>query len=380
MRTSVEDALRGINSKARHTLDLCYYKLDDEGARKIAQFLHSDKFVKRLNLSWNEIWPDGARVLAHSLVNNSTLEFLDLSHNSIQTEGAEQLAWALKSNKTLKCLTLSDNNITDEGIKSLLAALEANTTLVKLEIEGNPIFDRDLKNQIRDRLYSNSLKKTEKNQSTATVVAPDPNLAKELEEIRVQNKNLKKSLEKLKHEHGALKNQFKAHDGAQQDVAAQLDASIQERKVLEKSIIDLSIKLEREKAKTVELAELEKQREALRKETQEARDHATALTAERRTLRTQNERLTKQVALLTANADYETVDLTELGELEEQLEATTRAVRKIKALRLQRKLDEALDARKCKICFENSVNSVLMPCMHHILCEVSLIKLGSLSN
>jgi hypothetical protein len=191
-------------------------------------------------------------------------------------------------------------------------------------------------------------------------------------------------LEKLKHEHGALRNQFKAQDGTQQDAAAQLNASIQERKALEKSVLDLSIKvspllplsypplpflciplplafwkplpssavhtgrkalaqymlyispgyylslcfflhsgctypstalhhitlsmfltltyyfsqLEREKAKTMELAELERQRDALRKENQEARDHTATLTAERRVLRTHNERLTKQYVTL----------------------------------------------------------------------------------
>ena len=45
--------------EALHTLDLANFKVDDDGARTIAKFLFTDKFIKRLNMNWNTVWTDG---------------------------------------------------------------------------------------------------------------------------------------------------------------------------------------------------------------------------------------------------------------------------------------------------------------------------------
>ena len=61
--------------------------------------------------------------------------------------------------------------------------------------------------------------------------------------FQAQNKNLKKSLEKVKCDHNTLKNRASTQENKFQEVTTQLQVSIQERIALEKAVIDISTKV-----------------------------------------------------------------------------------------------------------------------------------------
>ena len=54
---------------------------------------------------------------------------LGLSHNRIDDDGAKELADMLRENRTLESLSLSANDIGEEGGTTLIAALTQNTGL-----------------------------------------------------------------------------------------------------------------------------------------------------------------------------------------------------------------------------------------------------------
>ena len=70
-----------------------------------------------------------AVALAQALHHNSTLARLDLSKNNISDAGAVALAQALHHNSALKELDLSDNAIGQEGTHQLVQALTVNTSI-----------------------------------------------------------------------------------------------------------------------------------------------------------------------------------------------------------------------------------------------------------
>ena len=107
------------------------------GTRTLAQALHHNSIVDRLNLSNNSISGDGAVALARALHHNSTMECLDLSNNSISDTGARALAKVLHHNSTLRWLYLSNNSISDAGAVALAQALHHNSTLKSLQLHGN---------------------------------------------------------------------------------------------------------------------------------------------------------------------------------------------------------------------------------------------------
>jgi len=359
----------------RPAIDLSGYNLDDEGARTLGRYLTQDKTLKKLNLQWNAIWTDGAQALALALANNSTLEVLNLSHNSIRSTGAEHIATALKANKGLKTLILCDNDIDDLGLAHILDALEYNVTLKSLEIEGNPIHDTTLKQKILERIGYNHTK--EKGGQTVNQVQPPDQadqcrkLNNALDQQKAQNNNLKKRLDKLTTEMNGLKQRVEVQGGVNQSLMDQLDASLKERVVLEKKAQTLSRQVETEKGRANVLMEAARKKDGLEAEHRKLQQQVNLLTSERRSLRHDNDLLTKQLSTLSgSSAACEQLDLPVLANLEGQLEASLRNVRAIRTQRLQRKLDEVQETKRCKVCFEGSVETVLIPCGHHVLCLV----------
>ena len=115
--------------------------ISDAGAVAVAQALHHNSTLRRLDLSNNSISDAGAVALAQALHHNSTLWKLDLSNNSIGDAGAVALAQALHHNSTLGELDLSNNSIGDAGAVALAQALHHNSTLWKLHLSNNSIGD-----------------------------------------------------------------------------------------------------------------------------------------------------------------------------------------------------------------------------------------------
>lgn len=123
--------LEKIKSSTEEFFDLSGLKLDDKDVIQIAATLKKNTFIKRLNLSYNNIGDEGAAVLASV----STLEELDFHNglsgyddyaNHIGDVGAKALA-----NSQLKKLNLIGNSIGDKGI----AFLSNNSTIVELIVD-----------------------------------------------------------------------------------------------------------------------------------------------------------------------------------------------------------------------------------------------------
>ena len=109
------------------------HNISDAGAAAIAQALHHNSTLKKLDLSNNRLSDAGAVALAQALHHNSTLKDLCLSNNRLSDAGAVSLAQALHHNSTLKMLDLSDNDaIGKEGTHQLVQALTVNTSLTKV--------------------------------------------------------------------------------------------------------------------------------------------------------------------------------------------------------------------------------------------------------
>lgn len=77
------------------TLTLAGCELDDTDVKVICDLIETDKKIKILNLSHNNISDNGARYLAALLKKKSVLEVLNLYGNFIQETGAKALAEAL---------------------------------------------------------------------------------------------------------------------------------------------------------------------------------------------------------------------------------------------------------------------------------------------
>lgn len=73
------------------------------------------------------------------LTNDTTVQECKMGQLALADEGALQVAQLLRTNRHLKRIDLSSNQITDKGAKYLLAALKVNSTLTALELKGNEI-------------------------------------------------------------------------------------------------------------------------------------------------------------------------------------------------------------------------------------------------
>jgi len=86
----------------------------------------------------NRITRDGARFLGEFLRKDTPLRHLDLAYNRLEDDGAKHIAEALMlSNTNLKSLSVKYNNIRAEGLCALADFLHYNKTLTHIFIWGN---------------------------------------------------------------------------------------------------------------------------------------------------------------------------------------------------------------------------------------------------
>ena len=103
-------------------------KISDPGATALAQALHHNFRLLKLDLSNNSVGDAGVTAVAQALHHNSTLCRLDLSNNSVSDAGTTALAQALHHNSSLASLNLSGNDaIHEEGTCQLVHALTRTT-------------------------------------------------------------------------------------------------------------------------------------------------------------------------------------------------------------------------------------------------------------
>ena len=115
-------------------------------ALHIAEFIdYSDIKLKELGLKWNEINGVGGIAIAEALENNKFLKILDLSWNNIgrtetyMSKGLIGKTWgkALKENKTLVHLDLGFNKIEEADTKIFAEDIKKNQTCIGIHYQGN---------------------------------------------------------------------------------------------------------------------------------------------------------------------------------------------------------------------------------------------------
>ena len=118
-------------------------KISDPGATALAQALHHNSRLWKLDLSNNSVSDDGATAVAQALHHNSTLHKLDLSNNSVSDAGATAVAQALHHNSTLWELDLSNNSIGDAGATALAQGFHHASRLGGLNLSGNDAIHKE---------------------------------------------------------------------------------------------------------------------------------------------------------------------------------------------------------------------------------------------
>ena len=87
--------------------------------------------INSLNLRWSKINDEGAKAIAEALKVNTSVTNLDLSGYEISDEGAKAIAEALKENTTITSLDIAGNDIGDAGAKDIVDSIGRNVDLLK---------------------------------------------------------------------------------------------------------------------------------------------------------------------------------------------------------------------------------------------------------
>lgn len=107
---------------------------------ELVQFFQRSKHLQEVDLWCCKIGVRGAILLANALTNtDSTLHTLNIGNNDISDRGATAIANALHINVNLTKVDISSNRITDEGGMALAEALQKNRHLVHLNLAENSL-------------------------------------------------------------------------------------------------------------------------------------------------------------------------------------------------------------------------------------------------
>ena len=126
-------------------LDISGNKINDLGAKAIAEGLHENRTMQKLDISNNNILDDGTKAISDFIKKSSTLQHLSISGNEISAEGAKHIAEAIKITKTVQKLDISSNKISNIGAISIGDSLEDNKSLLELNLSENQITDVAIK-------------------------------------------------------------------------------------------------------------------------------------------------------------------------------------------------------------------------------------------
>jgi len=282
----------------------------DSEIESLTKALENNVSTRVLTLSNNSLWPSAGIFLGKMLLTNSFLEVLNLSHNVLGDTGVIEIAEGLRRNNTLRELDLNNNEISDVGAVALLKALKNNSSLRVLKINWNCI---------------------------STPILGD--IQRALQRVPPTNTNgtqkLQEKLQLLSVGHRELASQLqKERERANQSKAAQKRAL----KALQQDL--RSIQLERDN------------------------------------LLVENQRLTAQlVALASVNDLYQQANA-RVEQLQSTLKATVQNLNEVErnspSLNITKHQTPSShhdeDEKLCKVCQENPVEIVIIPCGHLILC------------
>jgi len=134
----IVDALR--SNRNLRLLDLSNNNLRLEGAVLLAEALVDPACpLTSLVLADNKLGAAGIQRLAPALLRNATLTSLGLASNGGGDACMESIAEAVVANDWLTSLDLSMNSVSLHGVDQLLVALDHNTTLTEINLRNNVV-------------------------------------------------------------------------------------------------------------------------------------------------------------------------------------------------------------------------------------------------
>lgn len=124
-------------------LDIIGNKIGDDGAKIMKQLLSINKTIQKINFGSNDIGSQGMKYIAEALINHNTIiTDLDVSHNHIKNEGLESIIRILTNNKYIKVLNIKFNDIIDTKIEVEISNQFNN--LIYLDISANGYFANNI--------------------------------------------------------------------------------------------------------------------------------------------------------------------------------------------------------------------------------------------
>ena len=122
-------------------LDLGGFRIRDDGAEIVADFLKDNETVRYVWLYSCTIGPSGAKSIAEALRSNETVELLDLESNPFGDEGAETLIEALNFNVWMEWLNVFDESITPKLLVTIKYLTETrNRILIPAAVRRASLF------------------------------------------------------------------------------------------------------------------------------------------------------------------------------------------------------------------------------------------------
>lgn len=120
-------------------LDLSYNSLGDEGLGAIADGLRNSLYLKKINLSHNDLTEAAARYLEEIFLTNDSIDDLNLSWNNLNTDKVlKRLCRALVNNKAIHKVNLSWNGISAvEAVVPLEHFLKRSKTIKCFDVSNN---------------------------------------------------------------------------------------------------------------------------------------------------------------------------------------------------------------------------------------------------
>jgi len=127
-------------------LDLRGNNIQAKGATALANGVKLNRSLRSLNLKWNAIGrdPSGVGALCDALKSNLTIGHVDLRNNRINNIGAKYIAEMLKANTTITHLDVSWNDLGVDGGIALLDGLKHNQSLIDCQLSGTKIGEETL--------------------------------------------------------------------------------------------------------------------------------------------------------------------------------------------------------------------------------------------
>ena len=180
-----------------YEIDLSHNDLGAASAVALADMCAENNNLKVLNIGWNKLRTTGTNyLLERGLNQTASLEEVDLSWTGIRDpspgstlEGGGKLLGKVLLGAYLRRVNVSHNNIGPDGALVISTALKSNTTLIYLNISHNPLGSNGVRDILKGVRENSTLEELD---MTATLAGPNIKDGRAGEEVDIELKETKR--------------------------------------------------------------------------------------------------------------------------------------------------------------------------------------------